>query len=196
LEFKFGVTNGLTIRNSSGQIEDGNYSSNEIADIFSNNGHVMRCLMDCIKQFDTQDAIMIPKLIDKTLSANAGKWAAPTTDMLEDVKTFTLNAVKEYTSDTPKFDKTDGTGRQDQHWLLKLIHNSCSSDLCDIVDKTFNKLPVHQQGGSVYLKFIYDVVFNMTKPVIRVIQNWIKGFAKHGLYKVPGENVRSLYNAA
>ena len=31
LEFKFGVTNGLTIRNSSGEIEDGNYSSNEIA---------------------------------------------------------------------------------------------------------------------------------------------------------------------
>jgi hypothetical protein len=24
----------------------------------------------------------------------------------------------------------------------------------------------------------------------------VKGFAKHGLYKVPGENVRSLYDAA
>ena len=55
LEFKFGITNGLTIRNSSGEIEDGNYSSNEIADIFSNNGRVMRCLMDRIKQFDMQD---------------------------------------------------------------------------------------------------------------------------------------------
>jgi hypothetical protein len=31
LEFKFGVNNGLTIHNSSGKIEDGNYSSNEIA---------------------------------------------------------------------------------------------------------------------------------------------------------------------
>jgi len=196
LEFKFGVTNGLTIRNSSGEIEDGNYSSNEIADIFSNNGRVMRCLMDRIKQFDMQDAIMIPKLVDKTLSANSGKWAAPTTDMLEDVKTLTLDAVKEYTSDNLKFDKTDGTGRQDQHWLLKLIRNSCSSDLRDIVDETFNELPVHQQGGSVYLKLIYDVVFNMTEPVIRVLQNWIKGFAKHGLYKVPGENVCSLYDAA
>jgi hypothetical protein len=87
--------------------------------------------------------------------------------------TLTLDAVKEYTSDTLKFDKTDGTGRQDQHWLLKLIRNSCLSDLRDIVDETFNKLPVHQQGGSVYLKLIYDVVFNMTEPVIRVLQNWI-----------------------
>ena len=108
---------------------------------------------------------MIPKLVDKTSAANSGKWAAPTTDMLEDVNTLTLDAVKEYTSDTLKFDKANGTGRQDQHWLLKLIHNSCLSDLRDIVDKTFNKLPVHQQGGSVYLKLIYDVVFNMTEPV-------------------------------
>jgi hypothetical protein len=77
LEFKFGVTNGLTIRNSSGKIEDGNYSSNEIADIFSNNGRVMRCLMDWVKQFDMQDAIMIPKLMDKTLPANIGKWTGP-----------------------------------------------------------------------------------------------------------------------
>ena len=81
-----------------------------------------------------------------------------------------------------QFDKPNGTGRQDQHWLLKLIRNSCSSDLRDIVDETFNELPVHQQGGSVYLKLIYDVVFNMTEPVIRVLQNWIKGFAKHGLH--------------
>ena len=92
--------------------------------------------------------------------------------------------------------KSIGTGHQDQHWLLKLIHNSCSSDLHDIVDETFNELPVHQQDGSVYLKLIHDVVFNMTKPIVHVLQNWIKGFAKHGLQKVPGKNVRSLYNAA
>ncbi len=61
LEFKFGVTNGLTIRNSSGEIEDGNYSSNKIANIFSNNGHDMQCLMDCVKQYNMQDAILIPK---------------------------------------------------------------------------------------------------------------------------------------
>jgi hypothetical protein len=194
LEFKFGVTNGLTIRNSSGKIEDGNYSSN--ADIFSNNGRVMRCLMDHVKQFDMQDEIMIPKLIDKALDANKGKWSGPTTDMLEDVKTLTLDEVKEYASDILKFDKSNGTGCQDQHWLLKLIRNSCSSHLRDIVDETFNELPVHKQGRSVYLKLIYDVVFNMTEPVIRVLQNWIKGFAKHGLHKVPGENVRSLYDAA
>ena len=194
----FRVTNGLTIRNSSGEIEDGNYSSNEIADIFSNNGRVMRCLKDRVQQFDVQDAIMIPKLVDKTLAANSGKWASPTTDMLKDVKTITLDAVKEYAYDTLKlkFDKANGTGRQDQNWLLMLIRNTCSSDLCVIVDETFNELPVHQQGGSVYLKLIYDVVFNMTKPVISVLQKWIKGFAKHGLYMVPGENVRSLYDAA
>jgi hypothetical protein len=116
--------------------------------------------------------------------------------MLEDIKTLSLDEVKEYTSNILKFDKTNGTGCQDQHWLLKLIHNSCSSDLCDIVDETFNELPVYQQGSSVYLELIYDVIFNMTEPVVRILQNWIKGFAKHGLHMVPGKNVCSLYDAA
>ena len=73
LEFKFGVTNGLTIRNYSGEIKDGNFSSNDIANIFSNYGPVMRCLMDRVNQFDMQDAILIPKLVDKSLGANNGK---------------------------------------------------------------------------------------------------------------------------
>ena len=54
--------------------------------------------------------------------------------MLEDVKTLTLDEVKEYASNILKFDKPNGTEHQDQHWLLKLICNSCSSDLRDIVD--------------------------------------------------------------
>ncbi len=196
LEFNFGVTNDLTICNSSGKIEDGNYLSNKIADIFSNNGHVMNCLMDHIKQYDMQDAVMIPLLISKTLDSNKGKWGGPTTDMLNDAKTLSLGDIKEYSSDILKFDKATSTGGQDQHWLLNLICNSCSSDLLNIVDESFNKLPIHQQGGSVYLKLIYDVMFNMTKPVVHVLQNWIKEFARHSLHKIPGKNVRTLYNAA
>jgi hypothetical protein len=77
LEFKFEVINGLTIRNSSGEIEDGNYSSNEIADIFSNNGSVMRCLKDRVQQFDMQDAIMIPKLSTRLLLLILGSGLLP-----------------------------------------------------------------------------------------------------------------------
>jgi hypothetical protein len=80
--------------------------------------------------------------------------------------------------------------------LLKLDRNSCSSDLQDIVDETFHQLPIHQQIGSVYLKLIYDAVFNMTEPVIRILQTWIKGFARHGLYKMPGKNIHTLYDPA
>ena len=36
----------------------------------------------------------------------------------------------------------------------------------------------------------------MTEPVVRILQNWIKGFVKHDLYKVTGDNVHSLYDAA
>ncbi len=126
----------------------------------------MHCLVDPVKQFDMQDAVMIPTLINKSLDANKGKWGGPTTDVLEDVKTLTLDNIKEYSSDVLKFDQANGTGRQDQQRLLILICNSCSSDLQDIVDETFNNLPIHQQGGLVYLQLMYDVVFNMTKPVV------------------------------
>jgi hypothetical protein len=65
LEFKSGVTSGLTIHNSYGKVEDGNYALNKFADIFCNNGRVMRCLMDCVKQFDMLDVTTIPSLLNK-----------------------------------------------------------------------------------------------------------------------------------
>ena len=130
----------------------------------------MRCLMDCVKQFDMSDATTIPSLLNKTATANSGKWGGQTVDMLDNVKTLCLEDIQEYTSGILKFDKTDGTLRQDQKWLLKLVPNSCSSNLQDIINETFRQLPIHQQEGSVYLKLIYDVIFNMTEPVVCVLQ--------------------------
>jgi hypothetical protein len=196
LEFKFGVTSGLTIKNTHGEIEDSNYTSNEIADIFPNNGRVLHCLVDWVKQYDMEDATNIPMLNEDLVDANKGKWGAPTIDMLEDVKTLSMKNVKAYTSDVLKFKQKNGTGHQDQLWLLKLVQNSCSSYLCDIANKKFIVLPVNQQGGLVYLKLIYNVIFKMTEPVVCTLQTWIKGFAKHSLYKVQGKNVWLLYNAA
>jgi hypothetical protein len=188
-EFKFGVTSGLIIQNTHGEIEVGNYASNEIANIFSNNSRVMCCLMDQVKQYDMEDATNIQTLIDDSMDANKGKWGAPTINMLKDVKTLSMENVKAYTFDVLKFDHKNGTGHQDQLWLLKLVQNSCSSDLCDIANEKFNVLPVNQQRGLVYLKLIYNVIFNMNKPVVCILQTWIKGFAKHGLYMVQGKNV-------
>jgi hypothetical protein len=147
--------------------------------------------MDCVKQFDMSDATAIPSLLNKTAATNSGKWGGQTVDMLDNVKTLCLEDIQEYTSDILKFNKTDGTLRQDQKWLLKLVCNSCSSDLQDIANETFNYLPIHQQGGSVYLKLIYDVI--LTEPVIRVIQTWIKDFAKTWtLQDVRRERLHSL----
>jgi hypothetical protein len=114
LEFKFGVMSGLTIHNSSGKVEDGNYALNEIADIFCNNGCVMRCLMDRVKQFDMLDATTITSLLNKTVAANSGKWGGQTVNMLDNVKTLCLEDIQEYTSAILKFDKTDSTLLQEQ----------------------------------------------------------------------------------
>ena len=66
----------------------------------------MRCLMDCVKQFDMSDATTIPSLLNKTATANSGKWGGQTVDMLDNVKTLCLEDIQEYTSGILKFDKT------------------------------------------------------------------------------------------
>ena len=109
LEFKFGVMSELTICNSSGKVKDRNFASNKIADIFCNNGRIMRCLVDCVKQFDMLDVTTIPSLLNKTATTNSGKCGGQTIDMLDNVKTLCLEDIQEYTSDILKFDKTDGT---------------------------------------------------------------------------------------
>ena len=118
LEFKLGVMSGLTIHNSSGKVEDRSYASNEITDIFCNNGCVMCCLMDCVKQFDVSYVTTIPSLLNKTATTNSGKWSGQTVNMLDNIKTLCLEDIQEYTSDILKFDKTDGTLCQDQKWLV------------------------------------------------------------------------------
>jgi hypothetical protein len=68
--------------------------------------------MDFSKQTGMQDTIMIPKLVNKTLIASKEKWEL-TPARLEDIKTFTLDEVKEYASDILKFDKPNGACHQD-----------------------------------------------------------------------------------
>ena len=98
LEFKFGVTSRLTRNNTTGEIEDGNFASSEIVEIFAQNGCIMRCLYNRVKQYKMQDATTITKLLDKTVAANNGKWGGPVVNMLEEVKTLLIEEVLEYTS--------------------------------------------------------------------------------------------------
>jgi hypothetical protein len=67
---------------------------------------------------------------------------------------------------------------------LTAVKNSISNNLQALVDKKFACLPVSKQGGSVYIKLLLNIVYNLTDTVIQALQKWIKTFSKKGLLKV------------
>lgn len=67
---------------------------------------------------------------------------------------------------------------------MTAVKNSISNNLQALVDKKFACLPVSKQGGSVYIKLLLNIVYNLTDTVIQALQKWIKTFSKKGLLKV------------
>ena len=67
---------------------------------------------------------------------------------------------------------------------MTAVKNSISNNLQALVDKKFACLPVSKQGGSVYIKLLLNIVYNLTDTVIPALQKWIKTFSKKGLLKV------------
>ena len=66
---------------------------------------------------------------------------------------------------------------------MTAVKNSISNNLQSLVDKKFACLPVSKQGGSVYIKLLLNIVYNLTDTVIQALQKWIKTFSKKGLLK-------------
>ena len=66
---------------------------------------------------------------------------------------------------------------------MTAVKNSISNNLQALVDKKFACLPVSKQGGSVYIKLLLNIVYNLTDTVIQALQKWIKTFSKKGLLK-------------
>ena len=95
-----------------------------------------------------------------------------------------LDTVKKYVSDTMQLTPANSPARQTQVWALEATRASISSDLRTLVDSKFDVLPVSEQGGSVYLKLLFDIIYNMTEPVIRALHKWLKTFRQNGLAKV------------
>jgi len=136
--------------------------------------------------------IEIPSIVDDTKDPHDGKWGGTPTNLCKKVMAVDMETIKAYVKDILECDKggDEGLGRMDQKWLLLLLRNSCSSDLLNLVDKTFLKLDSCYQGGTVYLKMIFDIIFAKSTTVVAALHKWLKNFEKNGLRKVPNGNVR------
>ena len=168
--------------------EEGVVTTSGVSVVFQKCEEASKELKAIITQFDYHKAVDIPELVDESKSASNGRWGTTTVNLLENPTLVLLGTVKQYVSDTMQYTPVNATARQTQVWMLDSLRNSVSSDLKTLVDNKFDALPIYEQGGSVYLKLLFDIIYNMTEPVIRALQKWFKNFRHNGLQKVKGEN--------
>ena len=164
--------------------------------VFQQCGEATKELTRIVTQYDYHKAVVIPELVDASKAPSSGRWGTKPVNLLKNPTAVLLDNIKEYVSDTMQYTPPDSPAKQTQLWLLETIRDSLSNDLRTLADSKFDVLPVSQQGGSVYLKLIFDIIYNMTEPVVRALHKWIKNFRHNGLLKVKGENVLVFAAAA
>lgn len=196
-EIKFitlqGLTSGGTTTDSE---ESGLVATSDVSVVFRQGAEATKQLQAIVARFDYHNAIDIPELLDESKPASSGRWGSKTTNLLENPALISLATVRMYVKDTMQNTPDDSPARQTQGWMKETIQDSISGDLRTLVDSKFDALPISEQGGSVYLKLLFDIIYNMTEPVIRALHKWIKNFSRNGLHKVIHENVLVLSNTA
>ncbi len=169
--------------------EDGVIDTADISTVFQQCGLATKQFKEICTEFDYGKMVEIPEYADSSKPATKGRWSNKTINLLENPTSVSLEHVKAYTSDLIRRTKADSTARQTQFWSLKALQKSVSGDLKTLIDDKFDVLPIDEQGGSVYLKLLFDIVYNMTEPVIRALHKWIKNFRRNGIKLVIDENV-------
>ena len=187
---KFITLSALTSKGITTEIEEeGVISTSDISIMFQQCGQATKQLMEIVTKFDYVKAVEIPVYADASKPASGGRWSNKTINILENPALVTLDHVKAYSADIIRLTPVNSSARQTQVWFLESVRNSLSEDLQTLVDDKFYVLPLDEQGGSVYLKLLFDIVYNMTEPVIRALHKWLKNFRHNGLNKVYEENV-------
>ena len=169
--------------------EDGVISTTEISIVFQQCAQATKQFKEIVTKYDYGKATMIPMYADSSKPASSGRWSNKTINILDNPALVTLAHARAYTSDIIKLTPANSTERQTQVWSLESARNSVSEDLKNLVDDKFYALPLDEQGGTVYLKLLFDIVYNMTEPVIRALQKWLKNFRRNRINKVVEENV-------
>ncbi len=169
--------------------EEGVIFTSDIAIMFQQCALATKQLQEIATQFDLLKAIEIPLFADSSKPASKGRWSNKTINILENPTTLPLDHVRAYNKDMIRNTPPNSTERQTQYWLLEAVRNSTEANLKTLVNDKFDKLPVDERGGSVYLRILFDIVYNMTEPVVRALHKWIKNFSRNGINKVADENV-------
>jgi hypothetical protein len=174
----------LTSSNITTEIEEeGVINTSDISIMFQQCGQATKQLKEIVTKYDYVKAVEIPVYADASKHASGGRWSTKTINILENPTLVTLDHVKAYSGDMFRLTPVNSSARQTQVWFLESVRNSLSEDLKTLVDDKFDPLPLDEQGGSVYLKLLFDIVYNMTEPVIQALHNGSRTFVTTDLIK-------------
>ena len=82
-------------------------------------------------------------------------------------------------------------GKEEQRsnrWLGTFLKASCSAAMCDKLETKISKLPVSQQGAVIYLYYLLNEMFHMTREVKKAVLECLEDFSKKGATTYSGEN--------
>ena len=78
-------------------------------------------------------------------------------------------------------------------WLAKLLRNSCTTDLRELIALQYNNLQPEIKGGVVYAWLLYRRLFSLNQDTAAALKKFLKLCAIKGLCRIKDENV-TTYN--
>ena len=74
-------------------------------------------------------------------------------------------------------------------WLKMLLHESCTTEMKDVVMLEYGNLPVCFRGGVTYAWILCHKLFGLNRDTVAALIKFLKLFREKGLRRYQGENV-------
>lgn len=186
LSDKFGVARHKIV---SGGEEDGDQSKS---------AHVQQVIVGIIhrvkeghqrsKMMDFMDVCTVSRLGGNLSSSNPVDWWDGTEiNLWTDWDLCTDEQIRRWQYSVNKFFSDED--RIASNWLQAFVYNSSTDSLRTAVAKKYDRLPLNQKGGVVYLYLTLNEMFQMSREVKEAMYKFLDIFKRQGISRYTGESV-------
>jgi hypothetical protein len=171
------------------EAEDGNATKRQyIQEAYVSNLSKLDDVDVRIKEYDMKLILMVPKGVKDATSSKPK-------EMFVSAKVYLIKS----------WDKVEWTtaclwqwcintmGRESEKtsslWLYKLLHNSCTSDLRELINVHYTPLGAEFKGGVTFAWLLFRRLFSLNRDTTAALKKFLTIFSNTGLRKFPGESV-------
>jgi hypothetical protein len=79
--------------------------------------------------------------------------------------------------------------RESSRWLRMLLRESCTTEMRNLIDTKYNKLPDAYRGGITYSYILSEKLFSLNRDTTAAMRKFIQMFVEKGLRMYKGENM-------